>query len=119
MATITPTVFPSDNRLMRLEQWANMKSGDIGASCLFAHFSAKCIQVIGTLDGAHVVLQGSLDGYNFAPLNDYQNKPLDFVQPGIRVVVEAPVHIRPVVTGGTALTNVTVLLCLKGLLCSG
>jgi hypothetical protein len=93
-----------------LTTWSGLLSGDDGDPAGYGDFADRSVQVTGTLSGATVTIQGSLDGNTWATLTDPTQNELVFSSLKIEAITEATVYVRPVVTGGDANTNVTVLL---------
>ena len=62
------------------------------------------VQVVGTLGGSTVAIQGSNDGTNWITLNDeaVPASPCSFTSAGVKGVLQFTKYIKPVVTGGTA-----------------
>lgn len=111
MALVHPSIAerPAQSFLAR---WVGMASGDIGDPVDYVGHADRTVQVIGDFNGATVTLQGSLDGDNWATLNDAQGQPMTFTQAGIEAVTEIVLFIRPVVTGGSA-SDISVYLLLR------
>lgn len=64
--------------------------------------SGNVVQLLGTVGGATVAIQGSLDGTNWVTL-------IEFTALGLKVIPAGPLYLRPLVVGGSG-TSVTVLL---------
>lgn len=60
------------------------------------------VQVIGTFGGSTVTVQGSNDGTNWATLKDTQGADIALTAAALKTVVDRPVKMRAIVTGGTA-----------------
>jgi hypothetical protein len=74
------------------------------------------VQVTGVYDGASVELHGTLDDdANYGLLSDQSGLDLRFTA-GLRTrfITEATVHIKPVLIGGGALTNLKILIFGRG-----
>lgn len=90
---------------------ASFAAGDDGAPIDFADVPDVSVQVIGTLGGATVTIQGSNEDTptNWATLTAPGGLPLSFTATGLLQVLENTRWIRPLVTGGTP-SGVQVLL---------
>jgi hypothetical protein len=111
MATVFPTVLERPAQSY-LAQWVGMTTGDVGDRIDYVGHADRTVQVVGTFGGATVTLQGSLDGANWATLNDAQGQPIEITAARIEAVTEMVLFIRPIVTGGSG-ANVTVLLMMR------
>lgn len=87
------------NGVITLE-WGSLGPGEAGDHVQSAHFSDKTVQVSGTLSGASVIIEGSNDGTNWYPCSDLQGDLINIVSPGLTLVAENPLYIRPNVSGG-------------------
>jgi hypothetical protein len=58
------------------------------------------VQILGTVDSATVVVQGSLDGTNFATLNDWNGNAMSYTAIGIIRRIGPPVTQLKVSTSG-------------------
>ena len=94
----------------RLFTWEGLTTGDVGTSLTYSGFRDRTVQVVGTFGGATAVLEGSNDGENWKTLTDPQGNPLSFNAAGLETVMEAPLFMRPAVTGGTS-PYLTFILC--------
>ena len=66
-------------------------------------------QVAGVIGvGFAMVIEGSNDGTTYYTLNDQANAPVTFAALGLKTVRDAPLYMRPRVTGGDGTTAVTV-----------
>lgn len=92
--------------------WAAMANGDVGEAVPLSQYSDRSVQVTGTLAGASVTLEGSLDGTTYAPLTDPQGNNLLITSPKIEMITELVRYVRPVISSGAG-ASVTVLLLLR------
>lgn len=121
MATIAPSIQNiSDegigNASSRIITWANLtqSGGDVGAEVSWVGFPDRAVQVAGTFGvGGAVVIEGSIDGNNWAPLTDPQGNALSFTAAKIEAVTELVRFIRPRVTAGDGTTSLTVSLIVR------
>lgn len=114
MATIKPTITPTQTNKACVAAWAALANGDYGAAVDQSQYTDKGIQVFGTFGaGGALQLQGSNDGTNWAPLSDPQGNVLTITAAGIKFVAEATRYIRPAVTGGDGTTSITTTILLK------
>lgn len=101
MATITatPTTYkPFHNEYV----WTSLTENDTAAAVEFPGNGDKTVQVTGTFGGATVVLQGSLDGSNWATLKDGAGTAISFTSAGLASVLENVAYVRPSASGGTS-----------------
>ena len=111
MATVFPTVREKPAQSY-LATWDGMASGDVGDHIDYIGHADRTVQVVGTFGGATVAIQGSLNGTEWATLNDAQGNPIEITAPKIEAITEMVLFIRPVVTGGSG-TSVSVLLMMR------
>ena len=121
MATIAPSIQNiSDegigNASSRVITWADLTQADsdLGAAVSTVAFPDRAVQVAGTFGvGGAVVIEGSIDGSNYAPLTDPQGNALSFTAAKIEAISELVRFIRPRVTGGDPSTSLTVSLIVR------
>lgn len=71
----------------------------------------RTVQVTGTFGtGGTLILEGTVDGTNWAQLRDPSSTLISFTAAGIKAVLENVVAVRPRVTGGDGTTSLTVTL---------
>jgi hypothetical protein len=79
----------------------------------------RTVQVDGTLGAGTLTLQGSNDPIggaapgNWFPLTASGGAAIALTTPGIKLVVECPAWIRPIVTGADGTTNLNVRLVVR------
>ena len=115
MATILHTPQPLPTLLdfdgVRVRKWSNMALDDVGEPINLARFSDKTIQVFGAFGvGGTIVLEGSIDGTNWATLKSVFNGSISFTSDSIATITEVPAYIRPRVSAGDGTTSITVLI---------
>jgi hypothetical protein len=114
MATIQSIKTPSGNTRTLITTWAGLANGDEGEALKFSQYADKSMQVTGVFGvGGAVVLEGSNDGVNYAPLRDQSGNYLNATAPGIEMVTQATLYVRPRVTAGDATTSINVILLMK------
>jgi hypothetical protein len=101
MATITPTKNPA-NPHHDLAIWTPVTEADTAAGTQLLGNGDRTVQVLGTFGSATVVWHGSLDGTNYAPLQDAEGDAISFTSAGIKTILEAAPYIKPVISGGTS-----------------
>lgn len=72
--------------------------------------SDRTVQIFGTFGGATVTIEGSNLQPTAATLHSYTGAELVFVSAGIAAIAENPQAIRPVISGATGATNLSVIL---------
>ncbi len=102
--------------------WSGLDSDDSGVPVKFAKYSDKTVQIYGTFGAAgSVTLQGSNDprcdaahpdhaNAVYSTLTDPQANAITKTSAAIEEVLENPLWIRPLVTGGDGTTSITVNL---------
>ena len=96
--------------------WPNMANGDTGAWAFAGGFSDKTVGVIVNAAGSgdSVTMEGSQNGgADFGDLHDPQGDVLTFTGATINdplVISETPEAIRPNVTAGDGVTDLTVII---------
>lgn len=91
-----------------------MLNGDDGTPVEMAQYADRSVQITGTFGAAGtVVMEGSLDGNNYATLTDPQGNALSFTTAKIECISELVRYILPRVTGGDGTTSLTVTALLK------
>jgi hypothetical protein len=91
--------------------WTGLDSDDSGIAIECVDYTDRTVTVTGTFGVAgSVTLQGSNDNTNWFALTDPQGNAITKTSAGMELVVEAPVYIRPLVTGGDGTTSLTVTL---------
>ncbi len=121
MATIAPSIQNiSDegigNASSRVITWADLTQADsdVGSAVSWVGFPDRAVQVAGTFGvGGAVVIEGSIDGSNYAPLTDPQGNALSFTAAKIEAISELVRFIRPRVTAGDGTTSLTVSLIVR------
>lgn len=118
MATIThtpvtlPTLIDFDG--VRVRQWPTMALNDVGEPINLARFSDKTVQVFGTFGvGGTVLLEGSINGTNWAPLKTVFNGDISFTSEAIATITEVPAYIRPRISAGDGTTSITILILVR------
>ena len=81
-------------------EWAALSGNEDGASVDMTRWPDKSVQVYGTFTS--ITIQGSNDGGTWATLDDQKGDPLVLVAPGIHMVAQNTVYIRPVAVGAGA-----------------
>lgn len=110
--------------------WTGLDADDSGADALLAKFADKTVQVKGTFGGATVTIYGSEDKTEveadlaagtlfgsktatYAILTDTTETNLAVTAATKAAILQNPLYIRPVVTGGDGTTSITVTITAK------
>lgn len=97
--------------------WAGLTKAtdDAGAAVDLPSHRPLGVQVTGVFGaGGHVVIEGSIDGTNYATLADVAGSALDLTAAAVKgIAVPALRHIRPRVTAGDADTLLAVSIILR------
>ena len=111
MTTVTLTKQNTSNTKSILITWLPLANGDVGSPMPFSQYADKSVQVVGTFGvGGSVVIEGSNNGTDYAPLTDPQGNDLNITGAKIEMVSEATLYIRPRVTAGDGSTSISVIL---------
>lgn len=97
--------------------WDNLASGDVGAAQSGVGLSDKTVQIIGTLDGGGITMQGSNDtaAGPFFTLTDPQGNDIILTTSGLgEAIAENPLFIRPTTSGGSGSLDISVLMVSRG-----
>lgn len=111
MAVITPTITKVSRGTHRVV-WAAITESDTCTAVSFPGARDKTVQVKGTMGGATITLEGSLDddiAGTYAGLTDPQGNAISFTAAGIESVMENTNWIKPVTASGSS-SSVTVTL---------
>lgn len=100
MAVKTGTKQRLDNGVV-LYTWSDLDAdnSDTGSPMLVIDQGPLDVQVVGTLSGTTVALQGSMDGTNWATIT---LSPTPLVAATISRAAQSALYIRPALSGGTA-----------------
>lgn len=91
--------------------WAALDNTDgVGSAWQPKRYTDMTCQVLGTFDTGTIVLQGSNDGINWITLTDPAGTAISFTAAALVTVMEAPVYIRPSVSGATATDDITMIV---------
>ena len=86
-----------------------LAQGETGTDANYSGWADRNIQLSGTFDGATVAIQGSNTGSDWVTLTTMAGDSLGALAVAcVKMVQENTLHLRPVVTGGTANTSITV-----------
>lgn len=111
MADYTRT--PIHSRFMHVE-WTTTTADGTGDSVTLPGQADRSVQFTGSFNGASITMQGSnviSPGVNdWFTLTDLVGDPITLTAVGGRAISENTLHVRPVLTGGTAASVVVSLL---------
>ena len=102
----------SPNNEVITATWAALTfaGSDVGAPLRLACYGDKTFQVFGTLGvGGSVVIEGSNDTFNWAPLSNRQGTAMAFTAGGFNTSQDKPVYVRPRITAGDGTTSLTIV----------
>lgn len=112
MATITPAAWTrtvEGGRDIFVTSWA-LGIADTGIAVQVSQFQDLYVQVTGTIGGATVLVEGSLDNTTFATLSNQAGAAISLTANGAKQVGETPRWIRASSSGGTGSAIVVTLL---------
>lgn len=111
MAEIAYTV-TSTSEGDRVVTWSNVTEADtFEAFPNTQDYKQALIAASGTIGGATIVLNGSIDGTNYFQLTDNQGGNISFGSNGISTIQERPLFFQPATSGGVGESEtVTILL---------
>jgi hypothetical protein len=79
----------------------------------WADYVDRCVEIVGTIGAATVVLNGSNDGTNYANLTDPQGTAISkTVLPALEQIVENTLYVQPAHSGGTG-ESINVILVMR------
>ena len=117
MAVITHTSSEikrfGENALMVTWLQLSGASSDTGSPFENPTWSDRSVQVVGTFGGSTVTMQGSNDGVNWITLTDTAAGAATFATTGLKQLLQVTRYIRPIITGGTGLLDVHLLMVRK------
>lgn len=93
--------------------WAGLSSTDVsGVALTRPALSDRSVQVTGTPAGCTITLQGCNEEVptNWETLHDSVGDPIALTAGGLRFITENTNHIRPLITGATGSTDITVIV---------
>lgn len=97
-----------------LVTWSGLQNGDDGAPYEAPPMADRALQVSGVFGaGGTLVLEGTIDGVNWATLNDPQGNALTITSSKIEQIMELVVSVRPRVSAGDGDTSLVVSMLLK------
>lgn len=82
--------------------WTALAGTENGAGVDMTRWPDKSVQAFGTFTS--ITIQGSNDGVTYHTLNDQKGDPLILTVPGIKMVAENTVYIRPASVGAATCT---------------
>ena len=87
----------------------DLTQGETGNDANYPAWADRNIQLSGTFDGATVAIQGSNTGTDWVVLTTMAGDSLGALATAcVKMIQENTLHMRPVVTGGTGNTAITV-----------
>lgn len=102
------------DRGVRRVLWEEVGDDDDGAPVEMSGFADRSVQVVGTFDGATIVIEGSNDGTNYHTLNDPQGNALTITSAKTEQILEVTRWIRcRVSVNGAGSTDLDVYLVLR------
>ena len=113
MATITPTTTNLNDAFNRghTTQWTPLTFTGLDAGAPLTQFGEadRSVQVTGTFGaGGTVIIEGSNDGVNYAPLKDHLGVALSLTAAGIYSIDQIVANLRPRISAGDGTTSLTV-----------
>ena len=115
MASVAYTTVVDDVEL-KIVKWVLGGAYDTGLPFTGSKYPDKSVQMYGTWNASHVMLEGTNENgtpAHFLALNDHSLNPIELAADDVVQVLENCHQYRPRVVSGTA-TEVTVILCAKG-----
>lgn len=93
--------------------WAALDLDDSGIPIECVDYSDRTVAITGTFGAAgSITMQGSNDNTTWFALTDPQGNAVTKTAAAMELLMEAPLYIRPLVTGGDGTTSLIVkLLC--------
>ena len=98
-----------------LHSWTGLANSENGDAMKIPGAADRTVQVGGVFStGGEVTIQGSNDNTNWVTLTDLSDADLVFDAAAIEVIAEAPLYIRPSITGGDGSTAIDVSILSRG-----
>lgn len=98
----------SDDRVY-ISTWT-IASGDTCEPVFKPATRDRCVQVFGTFGGATVTIEGSNEVDHYSALKELLGGAASFTTAGIKQLLEIPLRVKPVISGGGATTSLTVII---------
>lgn len=97
-----------------LVTWTGLLNGDSGAPYEAPVYADRAMQVTGTFStGGTLLMEGTIDGTNYATLTDPQGDALSFTSARIEQVMELATKMRPRVSAGDGSTSLAVSMLIR------
>jgi hypothetical protein len=112
MATIVP-VIEQPERYVFKATWTGLTSSSTCAPITGARYYDKTVQLTPAGAAVTVKIQGSNDGTNYSTLNDPSETEIALTSGSnnsIKVILENPFYIKPVITTAVATMNCNVII---------
>lgn len=87
---------------------------DVGEAVTAPMFPDRTVQVFGTFGTATCVIEGTLDGVNWATLTDQSDNFIALTTAKIEAIAPVTLQVRPKLTNADGTTSLTVILLAKG-----
>jgi hypothetical protein len=115
LATITPTITwlqgDAYSSNCALVTWGPVTESDTCNPANMGDFSDRSVQIAGTFGAATVVMQGSNDGTNYAPITDPQGNSISKTSAAIEAMTELCRYVKPTFSGGTGQSVTVTMMC--------
>lgn len=93
--------------------WVALGTDDTGTGEILADYPDKTITVTGTWGGATLIVQGSNDGVTYITMTDPQGNALSKTANFIETILENPLYIKVVTSGGTGTVLSAIITMVK------
>ena len=94
--------------------WTPLNATDhTGVAVLIPYGADRCVAITGSFNTGTVLFEGSNDNTNFFTLTDAQTSAISKTAAALEQVVEAPLYVRPKMTGAGT-DSITVTLICRG-----
>jgi hypothetical protein len=112
-----PVIVPTETRDrtvgndVHFISWTPLLNGDSGAPFAMPGFADRSVQIGGTFGtGGTVLIEGTIDGTNYATLTDPQGVALSKTGAALQAVSQITKLVRPRVSNGDGTTAITVTM---------
>lgn len=114
MATINPTITRVGDGDVLKVVWEGIAAGDTCAALSekYAQWADRCVEIVGTFDGATITLQGSNGGSTYYTLNDPTGTDISAASAKLFQVLENPLFTKPAISAGTTV-DVDVIMIMR------
>lgn len=117
------------NRYIKTITWTGLLTTDSGIAVELPRYADKTVHIFGTFAGATVTMYGSNDPLvvtdrnagtlfgsktaSWVQVSSTQNPTIAVTSAALLTIIEDPIYMLPVVTGGDGTTSLKVIICCR------